>query len=70
MRKRKELDTMLGVLLVTDDGMRIEGAWATLGLSLGFMFSSHINGSSCWICNALKGSLRGTCHPVSLLELD
>ena len=39
VRKRKEPDTVLGALLVANDGMRIEGNWATLGQSLGFMFS-------------------------------
>ena len=39
VRKRKELNTVLGALLVADDGIRNEGAWATLDQSLGFMFS-------------------------------
>ena len=30
---------LLGVLCVANDGMRSEGAWVTLGQSLGFMFS-------------------------------
>ena len=60
---------MLKALLVADDGMRNEGAWAALGQSLGFMSSQHIHGFSCQTSNALKSSLRGTC-PVSLLELD
>ena len=29
---------LLGVLCVANDGMRSEGAWVTLGQSLGFMF--------------------------------
>ena len=60
---------LLGVLCVTDDGMRNEGAWATLGQSLGFMFSQHTHGSSYLTSDAPMGSLRGT-YPVSLLELD
>ena len=57
---------MLGALLIADDGMRNDGAWAALGQSLGFMFSQHIDGSSCQISNALKGSFKGT-GSVSLL---
>ena len=60
---------LLGALLVANDGMRNEGALATLGLSLGFMFSQHTYGSSCQTSNALKGSLKGTCL-IYLLELD
>ena len=60
---------MLGALLIADDGMRNDSAWAALGQSLGFMFSQHIDGSSCQIGNAHKDSLRETC-PISLLEVD
>ena len=60
---------MLGALCVADDGMRNEGAWATLGQSRGFMFSQHTYDSSCLTSDAPKGSLRGTC-PISLVELD
>ena len=60
---------LLGALLVADDGMGNKGAWTTLGQSLGFMFFQHIDGSSCQISNAPKGSLRGTCL-VSLFELN
>ena len=59
---------LLGALLVADDGMMNDGAWATLGQSFGFMFSQHIDGSSCLISNAPKGSLRGTCRTF-LFEL-
>ena len=59
----------LGALCVTNDGMRNEGAWATLSQSLGFMFSQHTHGSLCQTSNAPKGSLKETCL-VSLLELD
>ena len=59
----------LGALCVTNDGMRNEGAWATLSQSLGFMFSQHTHGSSCLTSDAPKGFLRGT-SPVFLLELD
>lgn len=31
--------TLLGALLVDDDSIGNEGAWAALGQSLGFMFS-------------------------------
>ena len=30
---------LFGALCVADDGIRNKGAWATLGQSLGFMFS-------------------------------
>ena len=60
---------LLGALLVADDSMRNEGAWATLGQSFGFMFSQHTHGSSCLTSDAPKGSSRGTCL-VSLIELD
>ena len=50
---------MLGALLVTDDGMRNEGAWAALSQSLGFMFSQHTHGFSCQTSDAPKSSLRG-----------
>ena len=60
---------MLGALLIADDGIRNEGAWAALGQSLGFMFSQHIDGSSCQTGNTPKDSLRGTCL-VSLHKLD
>ena len=59
----------LGALCVTNDGMRNEGAWATLGQSLGFMFSQHTHGSSYLTSDAPMGSLKGT-SLVSLLELD
>ena len=61
--------TLLGALLVDDDGMRNKGAWAALGQSLGFMFSQQTHGSLCLTNDAPKSSLRGTC-PVSLLDLD
>ena len=61
--------TVLGALFVAADGMRNEGAWATLGQLLGFMFSQRTHGSSCLTSDALKDSLRGTCL-VFLLELD
>ena len=51
------------------ESMRNKGVWVALGQSLGFMFSQHIDGSSCQIRNALKGSFKGT-GSVSLLELD
>ena len=60
---------LLIALLVADDGIRNKVAWATLGQSLGFMFSQHTHGSLCQTSNAPKGSLRETCL-VSLLELD
>ena len=62
-------NTLLGALLVADNGMRNVGAWAALGWSLGFMFSQHTHGSLCQISNAHKGSLRGKCL-FSLLKLD
>ena len=40
-------------------GMRNEGAWVTLGQSLGFMFSQHTHGFSCLTSNAPKGSFEG-----------
>ena len=60
---------LLGVLCVTDDGMRNEGAWVVLGQSLGFMFSQYTHGSSYLTSDVPKGSLRGIC-PISLLKLD
>ena len=60
---------VLGVLCVANDGMRNEGAWATLSQSLGFMFSQHTHGSLYLTSDAPKGSLRGT-SPISLLELN
>ena len=59
---------LLIALLVADDGIRNKVAWATLGQSLGFMFSQHTHGFSCLTSDALKDSLRGT-YPVSLVEL-
>ena len=61
--------TVLEALFVAADGLGNEGAWATLGQLLGFMFSQRTHGSSCLTSDAPKGSLRGT-FPVSLLELD
>ena len=60
---------LLEALLVVDDGVMNDGAWAALGQSFGFMFSQHIDGSSCQISNAPKGSSRGTC-PTFLFELE
>jgi len=60
---------LLGALLVADDGMMNDGAWVALGQSFGYMFSQHIDGSSCQISNAPKGSSRGTCRTF-LFELE
>ena len=60
---------LLGVSLVADDGMMNDGAWVALGQSFGYMFSQHIDGSSCQISNAPKGSSRGTCRTF-LFELE
>ena len=60
---------LLGALFVADDGVMNDGAWAALGQSFGFMFSQHIDGSSCQISNAPKCSSRGIC-PTFLFELE
>ena len=44
--------TVLGALLVANDGMRNESVWAVLGQPLGSMFSQHTHGSSCLTSDA------------------
>ena len=60
---------LLGALVADYDGMRKWSAWATLGQSLGSMFSQDTNGSSCLSSEASNYSLKGT-SPVSLLNLE
>ena len=61
--------SLLGALLITDDGIRNEDVWAKLGQSHGIMSPHHINDFSCQTSKVAKGSLRRT-YMVSLLELD